>query len=368
MLKELYAKHQLFFLVAGIAATGLLIWYFSPIVICVLVAGVVMMIGQPMVEWLNRRRIGRFRIPNGLSVTLTLALMVLAFLGLLAFIIPLIVKEINMIRAINPDQVVSYFKVELQQVQEFLIQYGILAQDDTIVSYLKDSLLKVMNVNLITNLLSNVFSVAGQVFFYFFTTLFLAFFFLLKVGMLRNFIIIIFPEKYEQKVRNILYSSKKLLSRYFVGLTAEILALSAMVSAGLMIIGVDGAVPIGFFAGLMNVIPYVGYAIAIVLGLILGVTGVLSTGAFTAITPIVIKILAVFIIANMIDNSLLQPFFFGKSVKASPVEIFLVIVASGFIGGVLGMIVAVPAYTLLRIVAREFFSEFRIVRELTNKF
>jgi predicted PurR-regulated permease PerM len=68
----------------------------------------------------------------------------------------------------------------------------------------------------------------------------------------------------------------------------------------------------------------------------------------------------------MIDNSVLQPFFFGKSVKAGPVEIFLVIIAAGFIGGVIGMIVAVPAYTILRIVAREFLSEFRIVQKLTD--
>jgi predicted PurR-regulated permease PerM len=366
MLKELYQKHQLFFLVLGILATGFLIWYFAPIVICVLIAGVLMIIGQPLVERLNRIRFKRFRMPNGLSVALTLLLIVSIFLGILAFIIPLIVKEINMITAINPEQFVSYFREEIDRLQAFLVQYGILAQDETIVNYLKASLLKVMNVNIISNLLSNIFTVAGNIFFYFFTTLFLAFFFLLKRGMLRNFILILFPVEYEGKAKNILFSSKKLLSRYFIGLIAEMMSLSLLVSFGLMIIGVGGAFPLGFFAGVMNIIPYIGYAIATVLGIILGVTGVVSTGAFASIAPIAIKILAVFVIANMIDNTLLQPFFFGKSVKASPVEIFLVIIAAGFVGGVIGMIVAVPAYTFLRIVARELFSEFRIVRKLTD--
>ena len=144
------------------------------------------------------------------------------------------------------------------------------------------------------------------------------------------------------------------------------ITLSLLVSFGLMIVGVKGAFPIGFFAGFMNIIPYIGYAIATVLGIVLGVTGVISTGAYAAIAPIVIKILAVFIIANIIDNSFLQPFFFGKSVKASPVEIFLVIIAAGFIGGVLSMIIAVPAYTFIRIVAREFFSGFRVVKKFTD--
>jgi predicted PurR-regulated permease PerM len=366
MLKELYQKHQLFFLILGVLAVGFLIWYFSPIVICVLIAGVLMIIGQPLVERLNRIRFKRFKMPNGLSVALTLLLIVTVFLGILAFIVPLIVKEIKMLTAINPDQFISYFGEEIDKVQAFLVNYGIMAQDETIASYLKSSLLKVMNVDLVSNLLSNIFTVAGNIFFYFFTTLFLAFFFLLDRTMLRNFILALFPVEYEQKARNILFSSKKLLSRYFIGLIAEMLTLSLLVSIGLMIVGISGAFPLGFFAGVMNIVPYIGYAIATILGVILGVTGVISTGAFAAIAPIAIKILAVFVIANMIDNSLLQPFFFGKSVKASPVEIFLVIIAAGFAGGVIGMIVAVPAYTFLRIVAREFFSQFRIVRKLTN--
>jgi predicted PurR-regulated permease PerM len=366
MLKELYYKHQLFFLILGVLAVGFLIWYFSPIVICVLIAGVVMIIGQPLVERLKRIRIGKLKIPNGLSVTLTLGLIVVVFLGIMAFIVPLIVKEVNMLTSINPEQFVSYFQHEIDQFQAFLINYGIMAQDETIAGYLKSSLLKVMNTDLVSNILNNIFTVAGNIFFYFFTTLFLAFFFLLDREMLKNFILVLFPVKYEDKARNILSSSKKLLSRYFIGLIAEMLALSLLVSFGLMLIGVGGAFPIGFFAGIMNIIPYIGYAIATILGIILGVTGVVSTGAYAAIGPIAIKVLVVFVVANMIDNTFFQPFFFGKSVKASPVEIFLVIIASGFIGGVLGMIVAVPAYTFIRIVAREFFSEFRVVRKLTD--
>jgi predicted PurR-regulated permease PerM len=366
MLKELYLKNQLFFLVLGILAVGFLIWYFAPIVICVLIAGVIMIIGRPVVERLDKLKIGKFKMPRAMSAGITLAAMVAGLLGLLAFIIPLIVKEINMLVAISPEQFMSYFSEEIDRLQATLIQYGVMAQDETIVTYLKDSLMKVMNADLITQVLNNIFTIAGKVFFYFFTTLFLAFFFLLERGMLRDSILALFPEKHEQKVSHILYSSKKLLSRYFIGLLAQVLSLSLLVSVGLLIIGVGGAFPIGFFAGVMNIIPYVGFAIAIVLGILLAVTGVISTGAYAAILPIALKTLAVFVISNMIDNTFFQPFYFGKSVKASPVEIFLVIIAAGFIGGVIGMIVAVPAYTFIRIVAREFFSEFRVVRKLTD--
>jgi predicted PurR-regulated permease PerM len=224
-----------------------------------------------------------------------------------------------------------------------------------------------MNVGMISDLVTNIFTIAGNLFFYFFTVLFLSFFFLMKPDMLPNFVILLLPSKNEQKVLNILHSSKKLLSRYFIGLIAEVTALSLLVSLGLMLIGAEGAFPIGFFAGVMNIVPYLGYFIASTLGVLLAITGALSAGDYAAILPITIKTIAVMVIANMIDNSVLQPFFFGKSVNASPVEIFLVIIAAGFIGGILGMIVAVPAYTFIRIVAREFLGESRMVRKLTDK-
>lgn len=366
MQNELYKRYPLFFIVLGLAALGFLVWYFAPIIICVLIAGVIMIIGQPLVDRLNRIRAGKFRIPNQVSVILTLALIVLVFLGILAFIAPMIIREINMINAIDPDQFIGYFGDEIERIQAFLVNYGILAHEETIASWFKESLMKVMNADLISSIVGNIFTVAGNIFFYFFTTLFLAFFFLLDRGMLKNFILVLFPLKYEEKVAVILSSSKKLLSRYFIGLVAEMLTLSLLVSVGLLLVGVQGAFPLGFFAGVLNIVPYVGYAIATVLGIVLGVTGAVSAGAFASILPVIIKILVVFVAANMIDNTFLQPFFFGKSVKASPVEIFLVIIAAGFAGGIIGMIVAVPAYTFLRIVAREFFSEFRLVRKLTD--
>jgi predicted PurR-regulated permease PerM len=366
-MKELYEQYKLFFLIVIVAAVVFLVWYFAPIVICVLIAGVVMIIGLPLVDLLDRIRYRKFSLPRPLRVSITLLLMVSLFIGLLAFIVPLIVKEANMLASIDTKKLMSYFQSEIDRIQDFLIRFGILAQDETLVNTLKNGLIRVMNVGMISDLVTNIFTIAGNLFFYFFTVLFLSFFFLMKPDMLPNFVILLLPSRNEQKVLNILHSSKKLLSRYFIGLIAEVTALSLLVSLGLMLIGVEGAFPIGFFAGVMNIVPYLGYFIASTLGVLLAITGALSAGDYAAILPITIKTIAVMVIANMIDNSVLQPFFFGKSVNASPVEIFLVIIAAGFIGGILGMIVAVPAYTFIRIVAREFLGESRMVRKLTDK-
>jgi predicted PurR-regulated permease PerM len=271
-----------------------------------------------------------------------------------------------MISSIDTGQFVAFFKEDLNVLQSRLIEYGIIAEHGTIISTLKESVMNVMNVEKITGFLSNIFAFAGKFLFYFFTVIFLTFFLLKDPEVFPRLVLMLVPDNYQRQTGNVLKTSKSLLRRYFLGLFAEVISLSVLVSVGLLIIGVPGALAIGFFAGVMNIIPYLGYFIASVIGVLLAITGVISTGEYNEIVSIALQTIGVLVVANMIDNSLFQPFFFGKSVKAHPVEIFLVIIAAGFIGGVLVMIVAVPIYTFLRIVAKEFLSQFKIVRSLTK--
>lgn len=116
----------------------------------------------------------------------------------------------------------------------------------------------------------------------------------------------------------------------------------------------------------MNVIPYLGPLIGATIGIIIGIISSLSLGAYTSILPLSLTIAAVFSVSNLIDNMVLQPLIYSTSVKAHPIEIFLVIIIAGSLFGITGMILAVPAYTVLRVIAREFFSEFRLVKKLTE--
>ena len=79
-----------------------------------------------------------------------------------------------------------------------------------------------------------------------------------------------------------------------------------------------------------------------------------------------IYVLIGFWIVQVVDNNLSQPIIFSKSVKSHPLEIFLVILIAGFISGILGMIIAVPVYTIIKVIAKEFFPENTIVKMLTK--
>jgi predicted PurR-regulated permease PerM len=161
--------------------------------------------------------------------------------------------------------------------------------------------------------------------------------------------------------------SKKLLSRYFTGLILNVLVMIISYSIALKIVGAQGALVIAFFAGIVNIIPYIGPIIAVITGILLGVTGDISLGLYGDIWPMALKIFLAMLAVILLDNFIYGPLIQGRSVRAHPVEIFLVIIAAGSIGGIPVMVVAVPAYAFLRIVAGEFLSQFRLVRSLTNK-
>jgi predicted PurR-regulated permease PerM len=86
----------------------------------------------------------------------------------------------------------------------------------------------------------------------------------------------------------------------------------------------------------------------------------------TETLPITIYILIGFWIVQLIDNNLSQPIIFSKSVSSHPLEIFLVILIAGFLTGIVGMVIAVPLYTILKVIGKEFFPNNVVIQLLTK--
>lgn len=361
---DLYNRYKLFFVLLFLGIGAFLIWYFSQIVIFIIVAMVLSIIGTPLVDLIDKIRIGKIRFPHGLSVAITLILMIILFFGLFSFFIPLVVREAGMISQIDTQKLIEHFHSEIAWLQTNMRQYGIIPRGATLESSIKAMIIKLIDFDLFSNLLSSIISFTGTFFFNVFSILFLTFFFLYDYTMMPRFLLLIIPEKYEEQTRNVMLRSKTLLARYFIGLIIQILANIITYSIALLIVGVQGALVIAFFAGIIIIIPYLGGIIAVITGVLLGLTGVISEGNYDQIWPMVIKIIVAMLLVQAIDNNLFQPFIQGKSVKAHPVEIFLVVIAAASLGGIPAMIVAVPAYGFLKIVATEFLSNFRLIKEI----
>ena len=182
-------------------------------------------------------------------------------------------------------------------------------------------------------------------------------------------ILLFIPTRHEERFIKFLTGTKKLLSRYFIGILFQVTGITILVTLGMTIIGLKFqlAAVIGLTAGVMNVIPYIGPLIGISIGLLLGIANHLSMNFYQELLPLLGYMTLVFIIVQIIDNVLFQPVIYGTSVKAHPLEIFLVILIAGSLAGIPGMILAIPFYTVIRVFAGEFFNQFKIVKKITEK-
>ena len=137
---------------------------------------------------------------------------------------------------------------------------------------------------------------------------------------------------------------------------------------GMTIAGIDfqQALVMGLILGILNVIPYVGPWLGLFIAIIMGVASHMNQDFTTVVIPLVSYMIIVEAVTHLIDNIVFQPVIFSNSVRAHPLEIFVVVLAAGFAAGIPGMILGIPAYTVLRVFAREFFYNFKAVQKITS--
>lgn len=346
---------------------GFLIWRFWFIIVWILIAAVLSFVGQPLVRFFDGLHIRSLRVPHALSTLLSLVIIVSVMLGMVAIFVPMIVNQAETISRIDINQLAENFEGPLQWVEDRMHGFGAIPADQTLEAFVLERLKAMVNVNNATVFLNNFIGKAGNLFVGIFSILFISFFFLKDENMFMEGLLLVVPEKHHESTREVVRDSKSLLRRYFIGVILEVIGVMSLIAIGLWIFGVENALLIGFFGGIMNIIPYLGPVIGAALALTLGLTATLATGVYDDVLPAFLKIGGVLLVTNFIDNNILVPMIYAKSVKSHPLEIFLVIIMGGSLAGLLGMLLAVPVYTLLRVIAKAFFHQFRIVQRLTDK-
>jgi predicted PurR-regulated permease PerM len=176
------------------------------------------------------------------------------------------------------------------------------------------------------------------------------------------------PDRYVGHVTRALHSVKNLLTRYFIGIVIQSTCIMIMIDIGMTIAGIDfqQALVMGLILGILNVIPYVGPWLGLFIAIIMGVASHINQDFTTVVVPLVYYMIIVEAITHLTDNVVFQPVIFSNSVKAHPLEIFVVVLAAGFAAGIPGMILGIPTYTVIRVFAREFFYGFKAVQKITS--
>ncbi len=353
----------------GLALLVYLLWYFRNIIAYVLAAGVISLIGRPVVDLLNGIRIWKFRFPKALSSLLTLILLY-GLLALFFFIfIPLIGRQIDALSGFDASSIVQGLREQIDKIDVAIRKvYKNMPADKTLYDIAVTTITNILNPASITDFAGNIVTVMRKLVVAFVAITFLAFFFLKDEGLFKETIMVLVPDQYEKRIRNVLHSIKQLLIRYFIGIILQCTIVLINITIGMTIVGFpfQQALVMGLLIGVFNVIPYVGPWLGGSVAVLMGVATAVTTAGYPAIWLLMVYMVIVIAITQAIDNNLIQPMIYSRSVNAHPIEIFLVIFAVGSFAGIAGMILAVPAYTALRVFAREFFYNFGPVRKITS--
>ncbi len=361
-------KNNKIFIITGIILLlASALWFFSEIVFYVLIALVLSMIGRPIVVKLCVIQIKQFKINESVAAIITLFFMIFIFAMFFILLIPILINEAKVISSIDIQTVMQLYQEPIHNIELFLKSYNIINQDQTLVALFSEKIMKLLQLINFSDLFTTILSLAGSVLISMFAILFITFFFLKDALLFNNVIMIFTPTEYHTELKHVMISSRKLISRYFIGLLLEMLAMCILLWIGLSIIGIKNAFLIAFIGGIMVIIPYIGVLIGTAVALVFGITTALGANVNADILQIAWNILVVYGIVKLIDDFVLQPFIYSNSVKAHPLEIFLIILMAGSLAGILGMVLAIPTYTFLRILAKEFFSQLNFVKKLTEK-
>jgi predicted PurR-regulated permease PerM len=314
------------------------------------------LLGTPLMKLLGRIQIKKRKIPQTVSAAITMvALFALIFAGFNIFI-PLLVDQIRVITAIDPTLYTNSMVEWLQKADLWLQEQGIIGADEHVIILFTDKVKSMVDFGY---LFGDAVNILSTLFIALFSILFMTFFSLKDNKIFFTMLKKIIPLSYRHNFDSILSATKKQLTRYFTGIVIEILVVGTLEAVICLILGVPNAILIGFLGGILNVIPYVGTIIAMLLGGVFAVTGILPTMPTVEVIGILLlKVAGAFVGAKLLDDFVLQPVIYGKSVQAHPLEIFIVILVAGKLGGIIAMIFAVPAYSLCRIVIKEFFGDY----------
>lgn len=343
-------------IIVGILLLGYFLFAIQSVIIYIIIAGILSLISRPFILFLRKK----LKFPNTIAVVFTMVLMLGIIAGLIGMFIPLILKQGQSLSLLKVDELQINIQNIFTEITTYFSSKGINVLDEL------KNLDFVSQFKAIPNLLNSVVGAVGSLSVGLFSVLFISFFFMKDSQLLKTGVMTLIPNKTEGRFFKSLETINNLLSRYFIGLILQITILFVLYTIILFVFGIDNAIVIAFLCALLNLIPYVGPMISAVIMFILSMTSNIGLDFQNNILPTSLWIMFWYLIAQLVDNFASQPLIFSKTTKSHPLEIFLIIIIGGLLFGIIGMITAVPLYTALKVILKEFLSENKIVKSLTK--
>ena len=310
-----------------------------------LIAGFLFYLLNPLVKMLMKIKIKKFKVKRPLAITVVFLLLI-SVLGLvISFFIPRLIEQIKSLVIGLPGY--------LSELQRFLTNLFNNSHIDWLQkvdlhSYMNKfegsltSILKKFILSLTTSL-GSVIGTITSVTVTLVTVPFILFYMLKDGEKLIPTVEKFFPEHNRSKVARLLHEMSATLSRYISGQMIECLFVGTFSAIGYSMTGIPYALLVGLFAGITNIIPYLGPYIGLMPALFL---------AFSKSLPTVFWVIVVCIVVQQLDGNLVYPNVIGKSLHLHPLTIIIILLVAGNIAGLLGMILGVPLYAVTKVVVK----------------
>ncbi|MGB4233842.1 MAG: AI-2E family transporter, partial [Bacteroidales bacterium] len=268
--------------------------------------------------------------------------------------------------AIDYDILLLQLESSLKPIEKTLIDYKIANESFSFAQIIQKYITNFQASINIEKAFENIINSFGDIVVGVVTVVFFSFFIIKDQNVFPSLVKSLFAERYHSMIDNIINDTRVLLSRYFLGILIDQIIVFILIFLVFTLIGYDYAILIAFFAGLFNIIPYFGPLIALILAILLGIVSSLMSGADTQLLWNIVITIIGFESVKILDNLVLQPNIYAKSVKSTPFEVFLVLVIGEELFGIIGMILSVPVYTLLRIIAVQTLQGVPLIQKITS--
>lgn len=359
-------------LAAGIGIIGAICWYFRSVIVYVLIAVVVSLIAKPVMGLMQKIRIKGKKAPDWFLAALSLLLVMLTLICVITMIIPIVSGILKGISLTSIENAAGQIAVPLANLNEFLRSaFPLLGSDFRIELALIQELQKIFDVSMISSVIGSATSFITSFGVGLFSVVFIGFFFIKDDGLFTKIVCALLPDKHEETAGKAISDIGYLLSRYFIGVLIEVTGVALVNFLGLFFIarlGFNASIGIAVLTGITNIIPYVGPlvggALGTILGLVIRYSSAVPIGLDVSFWVFTVILIAIFCFTQLIDNMLYQPVIYSTSIKSKPLEIFIVLLIVGHIGGAMAMIVAIPCYTVIRVIAFRFFGHVKAIKKL----
>lgn len=350
----------------GVITSLYVIYKLQFIIILILLSGFISLLLTPIKYKLKKIRIKKVRLSNLLCTVIVYIMFYSIIFLIISLVFPIVLEEIKLIglKLEDKNYLIYTKKLFYNLKKNFLIALILEGVEfDNFVSYIKGF----FSVITFSDVLSGLLNTITKVFISVFSVMFISFFFLKEDNLFKTSIVSLTPNKYSTRISYVYEKIKITIGNYLIGVFFQYIFFSVILFIILEFFDIKYSIILAFIGGILNIIPYLGVIMVQTLSVFL----IISTSSIDTLNDntILYNILfnAVLIATvQIIDAFLIQPTIFSKFVNAHPLEIFLIIISSGYLFGFLGIVLAIPGYSALRIIAKYFFHNYELIKKITK--